>query len=308
VTDERPVRADFSERSVEPVLAALEARAPGYSLVRKLPDGVWGAWLVADGHGEHAVLKCVWDVDWRDRLESAARVVDALAARGAPVPRYVASGYDEALGTWYLQEHLAGDRVRRLTPALLADVLELNALQAGVGEETEAAFDWSARVERRLYAEPWRAATVHPPATVRGVLDELDALVRAHRGAMLPSSDAVHGDFLATQLLADDGRLAGVLDWDAAGRGHRGHDLGSLFCNVFAQADRLREDPDEAVVRHLGEHGFAVCGAAVFGLFLAYHALEALRFVLERNPKHLAWRASIARRVLAAYERVVATG
>jgi hypothetical protein len=76
-------------------------------------------------------------------------------------------------------------------------------------------------------------------------------------------------------VLRQDARLTGVLDWDAAGRGGRGHDLALLFSNAFAQADRLDEAPAEEVVNRLGQRGLDVSGAEAFGVSLAYEALEA---------------------------------
>jgi hypothetical protein len=57
------------------------------------------------------------------------------------------------------------------------------------------------------------------------------------------SRDAVHGDFLATQLLVRRNRLVGVLDWDGAWSGERGQDLALLLYNAFARTDRLKARP-----------------------------------------------------------------
>ena len=298
---ERPVRADFADRSVKPVLAAVRERALEYSLVRKLPDGAWGAWLVVDGRGSHAVLKCVWDADWSHRLAGAARVVDALAARGARVPRYLLSGYEPGLGTWYVQEYVPGERVRTLTPALVADVIDFNALQAGLAKEAPGAFDWPARLARRLYDD---AAPERRFPEAAAALRALEPLFEPYRGRPLGGEDVVHGDFLVTQLLADAGRLVSVVDWDAAGCGDRGQDLAMLFYNAFANADRLGEEPPGAAVSLLGRRALGVCGAEAFGVYVASAALDALRFVAERNPKHVAWRASLATRAAAAYRRL----
>jgi hypothetical protein len=67
----------------------------GVTVVRKFTGGVWGAWLVRDRLRHDAVLKCIWGVDWRPRLSTAAKVVDEFRDRGGPAPRYVHYGYRE---------------------------------------------------------------------------------------------------------------------------------------------------------------------------------------------------------------------
>jgi hypothetical protein len=132
-TNQREVRPEFATRTIEPVIDGMASLGVRYEVVRKLPGGAWGAWLVRGGDGRVAVLKCLWDADWRDRIASASRVVDVLASRGAPVPRYLVSGYTPELGTWYAQEYLSGQRIEQLSASLLADVFSLNDMQAGCG-------------------------------------------------------------------------------------------------------------------------------------------------------------------------------
>jgi aminoglycoside phosphotransferase (APT) family kinase protein len=112
--------------------------------------------------------------------------------------------------------------------------------------------------------------------------------------------DAVHGDLLVTQLLLRRGRLSGVLDWDAAGRGDRCQDLALLFYNTFAHADRSGRPVPTDVPQALAGRAAALCGQERFAWLLAYEILLALAFVAERNPRHLDWRTALGLRVLEA--------
>jgi hypothetical protein len=150
---ERVVPAEDSWNSIEPVVSVLRERGATYLPVKRLPGGAWGAWLVRNQNDDVAVLKCIWDSDWRSRLESARRVVDLLRARDAPVPRYLASGFDRQVGTWCLQEHLPGDRVEELDMSLVGEVLRFSDLQAGIGTKLSLAYNWSRQVMQWMEAK-----------------------------------------------------------------------------------------------------------------------------------------------------------
>jgi aminoglycoside phosphotransferase (APT) family kinase protein len=117
----------------------------------------------------------------------------------------------------------------------------------------------------------------------------------------------VHADFAdRSPVLRQGARLTGVLDWDAAGRGGRGHDLALLFYDAFAQADRLDEAPAEEVVNRLGQRGLDVSGARRSASTSPTKHSRRSDSWWRGNPKHTSWRASLARRVLTAYRRLAA--
>jgi Phosphotransferase enzyme family len=300
----RTVRADFAERDPSPLLAPiLGATGRKYALGPRYPGGAWGAWLVVGEDGVTAVLKCVWAIDWRPRLELATAVVDRLRERGAPVPRHLAWGYEDGIGTWYLQERVGGEPAQQLAPALLTQVQELIGLMADVSPAADASWSWSADVVRAL----------SPGSDEMSVLDRagpaiaaLAATARDHLEAArgLPAADAVHGDLLTTQLMVDHhGELVAVIDWDEAAYGSRAIDLALLFQNVEVQGDRTSMRPDPEVIRALAERGFVIAGdgftAAVF-----YHLVKMLAFVVAHNPKSVDWRLDIAKRVLANLDAI----
>jgi hypothetical protein len=298
---ERRVHMEYANRDIGPALAAANQRGTRWQLDGRLGEGGWGgAWRVRDAAGGVAVLKCVWDHDWRGRLASAARVVDTLYARGAPVPRFLASGHIPGVGTWYLQELIDGARVDALDCALVGDVVAFTDLQAGGQDSAVELFDWSAHAAAQIAEDP-----AGDLARAAGH-DERLAVVAAWL-AQQPAGrpvDLVHGDLLASQLLARNGRLAGVVDWDGAGRGERAQDLALLFYNAHAQADRLDRPLDDAVVEGLARAAIERTQSAAFGRYLAWEALQTVGFVLAHNTRHVEWRVSLALRTIARYGRL----
>jgi aminoglycoside phosphotransferase (APT) family kinase protein len=305
-SNRREVRPEFATRTIEPVIDGMASLGVRYEVVRKLPGGAWGAWLVRGGDGRVAVLKCLWDADWRDRIASASRVVDVLASRGAPVPRYLVSGYTPELGTWYAQEYLSGQRIEQLSASLLADVFSLNDMQAGADESHRELFNWSAHLQSVIEqdAPRWLALLRSESRRAARLANEIDALFRREESTELTVSDFVHGDFLATQLLSEDGvRLTGVIDWDAAGVGDRAQDLSLLLYNLYAQAGRLGVEPNDRVIEAVVRRGVEVSRPESFGTYLAYEVLDALAFVILKNRRHVNWRVSLGERALEAFFR-----
>jgi hypothetical protein len=302
-----PVGRAFAITTIRPVLQAVNAQSGGgYRVVRKFAGGAWGAWLVRDRHRHDAVLKCIWDVDWRTRLSTAARVVDELRDRGGPAPRYLHYGFVDGVGTWSLQERLPGRSVKQLTRHLLIQVLHMNELQAQRGRPPSSGFNWADHVTREVLSDASgmdTALRMHSCSTERvasSIRQKLlsDPAVRMCRG------DLVHGDFLATQILVSDGRISGVLDWDVAAYGDRCIDLALLFMNVHVQADRLRRPLDQEMVLSLGSAAVTEFGHAKFGLCLAYHLMRMLGFVVQNAPARVPWRTSLALRTIQSFERI----
>jgi hypothetical protein len=294
---QRLVRADFAERDPAALLA-LVRRATGvdYRLGRRYPGGAWGAWLVVAPDGSRAVLKCVWDTDWRPRLETAIEVVERLRARGAPIPRFLASGYLDGTGTWYVQDHLDGTPARQLAPTLLAQVLEFIEGMADVAPP-DRSWSWSSEVERVLApGSDQTTILARAGGACAAIADRAIAHLDAARG--LRTSDAVHGDLLASQLMVNaEGRLLAVIDWDEAAYGSRAIDLALLFQNVEVQGDRTSIPPDPTVIRRIAECGLEIDGAG-FRAAVHYHVVKMLAFVVAYNPAHVVWRLDVAKRVL----------
>jgi aminoglycoside phosphotransferase (APT) family kinase protein len=71
----------------------------------------------------------------------------------------------------------------------------------------------------------WDAAQAAAPQTSR----RLRAFLQPAWGHRLPATDLVHGDLNVTNVLAADGMITGVVDWDHVGVGCRAADLAGLL-------------------------------------------------------------------------------
>lgn len=96
------------------------------------------------------------------------------------------------------------------------------------------------------------------------LLDEWVAAVAAeHPDDLLAGHDAVHFDFHPGNVLASDGSVTGVVDWDGAARGDRALDLVTLRFGVHGASadpavprrlDALLDAVPEAVLRRCWAH------------------------------------------------------
>ena len=113
------------------------------------------------------------------------------------------------LADWALEERLAGARPQPSLPArVLADCLDfLAALHASGPRDSRS---------RTPIDDAQLIATVCDQERSRAVLRVAERL--ESEVAELPRGFA-HGDFFRGNLLVEEGRLAGVVDWDAAGPG-----------------------------------------------------------------------------------------
>lgn len=162
--------------------------------------------------------------------------LSALVA--ARVPRLLGQG--EFVATrWLLESRLPGRPApRSLSSSLLADCIDFLAELHGLGtdREGESASVWAATLE-----------PVIPPSrrpVLRRLTERLDAELAA-----VPRGFG-HGDFCSHNLLVSDGRLAGVVDWEAASRSSLPLvDLLHLTLTASSPPDIYRWGP--ALIHHL---------------------------------------------------------
>lgn len=175
-------------------------------------------------------------------LEDEARLIGAARAAGVPAPEVVAvlePGDD--IGAGFVMRQIAGSA----DPAILLAGADPRPLLAEIAAALAA-------VHR---TDPSAAATL-PVMDTASSLDDLSARLRAYGGdrpilalaerwlrAHLPPPvppRLVHGDFRLGNLMARDGRLSGVLDWELAHLGDPVEDLAYACMTVwrFSRPDR----------------------------------------------------------------------
>lgn len=148
----------------------------------------------------------------RTQIHNQIAALDALQRAAPPeavavrIPWVIAHGR-AGLADWSLERRLPGARPpRRLEGELLEDCFEFLVGLRRVRGRADIGRTFADLVEA-----PARVCRPETARTLRALGDELErALARIERGF-------AHGDFFAGNLLAENGRLAGVLDWDGGG-------------------------------------------------------------------------------------------
>lgn len=224
--------------------------------------GQVGAAYVRWPDGRRSVLKRRPGADAADLANGPLAVMEALGATGYPAP---ASELVAQVGgaVVMVQQLLPGSAVDRLDSDLLDQVLALNSVQAGV----LAGRDGLPLV--RLYLrDDGPGFCLHGPLRGHGrrarALDDWVAEVAAeHPHDLLEGDDAVHFDFHSGNILAAEGSVTGVVDWDGAARGDRLMDLvtlrfgtrgGAADPGVTRRLDALLDSASEAALRRCWAH------------------------------------------------------
>lgn len=210
----------------------------GYEIEARAAQGESGdgAWFATDDRGRRVVLKWTTDLTARPRFEAVGATLDALRAAGAPVPRYLTiEVVDDVLVV--AQERLGGRADGPLTERTVDDILALNALQFGIPAHVHEG-GWGDLVIHTLTVgeEGW---CVHDSlrtcsARTRALVERAEAIGGDADPAWFPTSGVVHLDLHpGNLLLADDGAVVGVVDWEGAVAGDHRFDLTSFaFCTA----------------------------------------------------------------------------
>jgi aminoglycoside phosphotransferase (APT) family kinase protein len=191
------------------------------------PDDVRRTWL-ADGDPGTVVVKASRNPFAAARAAWTPNALAALAARGYPVPRMLWHGVLDERWSVVVLERLPGRPLQTLDDSTLEALLELVELQRDLAVEPGGwdTAEWIELVLFEGWESWWDAAEAAAPETSR----RLRTFVEPARGHRLPAGDLVHGDLNLSNVLAEDGAITGVVDWDAIGYGSRATDLaGPLF-------------------------------------------------------------------------------
>jgi hypothetical protein len=247
-----------------------------------------------DGPGA-VVVKASANPFAASRAAWAASALSLLGDRGYPVPTLLWQGPLD--GHWHLtvQERLPGQPLRTLDEPMLDALLALVEVQADQASRLgEGGWDLSWWTEVVLFdgwEGWWDSADAAAPATSRRLREFLEP-ARGHR---LPSGDLVHGDLGLANVLAADGVITGIVDWDDLGVGCRATDLaGPLF-----EWHRLRLEGE----RRLAPEGHArlvgriveIAGQPGLRLVVAYLGVACLGLAAQRNELEAldTWRHTI---------------
>jgi Ser/Thr protein kinase RdoA (MazF antagonist) len=250
-----------------------------------------GAWYATAPDGRPVVLKWV-EADARERFEILTRSTDELRSRGYPVPVYrpVVEHGDRLV---VVQERLDGRIDVAVNERTVTHVLALNELQAGVeapiGIET-----WGEFMIRTLtvgevgWAEHGSLRT-HSDRT-RALLEIIEAIGAETDPSSFPSTGIVHLDLHpGNLLLADDGSVTGVVDWEGATSGDHRFDLTSFaFCHrggvPFVGGFDDSQSGEDAIVEPIWQLLETTMDPLVLRAYAAHQSLRLVDWMIRHHP------------------------
>ncbi len=211
------------------VLAFINGDIAGtWRLEQRMTGGLLGgAWRVNDG-STAAVLK------WHDpssdvpRNPDAPAVVEHIRSAGYPTPAWLASGTTPQGFAWSIQELVEGESSLHLDATAARRVLDLVRLQRTICPPT--AMSWTTFMRDTV-------ATAPP---------DLRMLAAPYESAALPDDEMVHCDLSLSNIIFRDGKVTGVVDIDATGRGCAVYDL----LNVALNGLTWNAEPDALALLH----------------------------------------------------------
>jgi hypothetical protein len=269
--------------------AVSDAVGAAVSLLGPTSHGESGSTFDIDVGGAAAILKLSDDGPGTfENQRRLLRLVGSLRARGYPAPEFI--GIGSADGTVFtVQRRLPGVSLEPdpglpvcagTLAALLPDLISVIELQQDAGD---------------LARPPWPAwlidtiqvggdgyclhATMRRRADTAVILDRVGRLAAVHAHGPVRTSDVVHFDFSPANILHDNGRLCGVVDWNvpfaAASQGDRGFDLATLLFYSYDIASTRNQ---------LWDAASAVSGVGWTIVYLSHLVLRQVEWTVRHRP------------------------
>jgi aminoglycoside phosphotransferase (APT) family kinase protein len=255
-----------------------------------------GAWFATAADGAPVVLKWSPDATMAARYAALLPGLDALRARGVPAPEYLhVSAFDG--GTLSAQRALRGRSEDNPPPAVVERMVACIAAKAGIGGPPPAADQraWGAFVVHtlRVGQDGWgmhEALRAGGPRTA-AVLDRVEALGADADPSWFPDDGMVHLDLHTDNVLVDDGRLSGIIDWEGACAGDHRFDLVAFAFDLDGH-----EQPIWDVVDAAGLEPQALRA------YVALLTLKCTASAIVHRPEDVPRQLERARRVFERYE------
>lgn len=255
-----------------------------------------GAWFATASDGTRVVLKCFLGGAMARRYGVLLPVLDELRSRGVPVPEY----FDVlAVDGWTVsaQRFVAGASVRNPPGKLVERVFACTAAMADIecALSPPGANGWGASVVETLTVgvDDW---AMHEPLRTGGrrsaaVLDRIEAIGADADPTWFPTTGLVHLDLHTDNVLAVDGRLTAIIDWDGACAGDPRFDLVRYAFDLDGH-----DQPVWELVERTGIE------ARVLRAYVAHHALRCTSWAIQHHPDDVPRQLDRAERVLDRYE------
>jgi hypothetical protein len=269
--------------------AARRAAGADVEVIAPTRRGESGATFDVRVRGEAAVLKVLANgPDVVANQQRVLRVVDVLRERGSPVPEYLGVGStDDVVVT--LQRRVAGETLEPgpgeavdpdVFEAVLPALLDAVELQAGAGDLAAPAWPtWLLDTLASGGDGYCLHETMRRRADTRSILDRVVTIGIEFGRGPARTADIVHFDLNPANVLHENGRLTGIVDWNVpfvgASQGDRGFDVATL---LFYSYDNVRTRD------RLWAHASAISGARWVAVYLAHLALRQVEWSVRHYP------------------------
>ena len=226
--------------NADQILAHINAeRGTSYRLVGRYAQGDSGAARkVVDDAGNRYALKLGPSNSAEVGSAHPGRTTARLRSLGYPAPEYVVVGI--AGETWYvLQTAIRGEPIgNRISLALLPQILHLTNLQRGQGDSASENPERIIRGVMEGYEEYCVINTLRSySGESAALLDHLQRVVTANASECPRRNDIVHWDFHTNNLLMEDDRITGVIDWEGCCSGDAAFDLATMLFYTWSVTD-----------------------------------------------------------------------
>jgi aminoglycoside phosphotransferase (APT) family kinase protein len=219
--------AALSDSQLDWVLGRLE---PGLDLVsaQGLRDG-GSPWLLRlrRGHSVQTVVLRVGSAADRAQTRTEQLALELAHTHGIAVPRVIAADVEHDPPLLLIEEVVGTSTIPRERPR--ARLRELGSIAAALNQIPVPADLGLPRVTRSINGVDFAALRRESPA--RPLLQQAERLIETRRQPAAPEG-FVHGDLWQGNTMWRGESLTAVIDWDCAGSGPAGVDLGSLRCDA----------------------------------------------------------------------------
>jgi aminoglycoside phosphotransferase (APT) family kinase protein len=268
----------------------------GFDLARPLGGRSQGAWLATAPDGAPIVLKWSPGEAMAERYAALLPGLNELRARGVPVPEYLHVSIFDG-GTLSAQRFVPGRSEDNPSPEIVNAMVKCIAAKAGIAGPPPAARErlWGAFVVHTSTAgeDGW---AMHEPLRTAGprcadVLRRIEAVGADADPSWFPTDGLVHLDLHTDNVLIDNGKLSGIIDWEEACAGDHLFDLVAFAFDldghnqpVWDVVDATDFDPK------------------VIGAYVALLALKCTASAILHGPDDVPRQLDRAERVFDRYE------
>jgi hypothetical protein len=251
-----------------------------WRLDHKLTGGILGGAWKLTGKGRRAVLKVHDPSSSVPHNPDAAKVVAYIRKHGYPTPKWLVSGFLESGISYSVQEFISGKSLQHLDISAAQIIIDIVQLQRSLQPPTN--FNWSTYMVEHVFSEhPSHQKLQVAGRAVAHALQEALAIVAPYQDLKLEENEMVHCDLSVSNILVDDGKLAGVVDIDAAGRGCAVYDALSEALNG------VKWDADPEAVNLLHSYAIKAYGAGPVAIAASTLVIGGLAWRLESSSDEM---------------------